>query len=157
MASGTKKNNARIREEQRENILQAARMLFAFRGYSDTTMTEIAAAAGVSYGLAYHYFKDKAAIFTTVVEDAMESSIDLMRRVREMPGTPWEHLQSLTSQMLAGAQRRPEMFMVVMQAFTNDGIPQEAKDFAWKTGLVSLENIKQMIIEGQVAGQVVAG
>jgi hypothetical protein len=52
MSSGTKRNNARIREEQTEHILEAARLLFAHRGYSDTTMTEIAAAAGVRYGIA---------------------------------------------------------------------------------------------------------
>jgi AcrR family transcriptional regulator len=75
MATGMKKNSARIREEQKEHILKAARLLFAHKGYSDATMTEIAAAAGVSYGLAYHYFKDKGEIFTRVIEDAMSSSM----------------------------------------------------------------------------------
>ena len=47
--------------------------------------------------------------------------------------------------------------MVVMQAFTNDAVPQEARELAWKSSVVSLEMIKQLIIEGQAAGQVVAG
>jgi AcrR family transcriptional regulator len=157
MATGVKKNSARIREEQSERILKAARLLFAHKGYSDTTMTDIAAAAKISYGLAYHYFKDKGEIFTRVIEEAMHSSIALMEYARQMSGSPWEHLQWLTARMLEGAQHQPEAFMVVMQAFANDSIPEEAREFAWKSATISLETFKQMIIEGQKAGQVVAG
>lgn len=157
MSPRTEESNARIREEQRQRILVAARKVFAHKGYSDTKMTDIAAEAGVSYGLAYHYFKDKDEIFTKVIEEALNSSIALMRRAREMPGTPWEHLHWLTTQMLQGAQQQPEAYMVVMQAFANDAVPREAQEIAWKSSVVSLETIKQMVIEGQNAGQVVAG
>lgn len=157
MSPRTEESNARIREEQRERILKAARTIFAHKGYSDTKMTDIASAAKVSYGLAYHYFKDKDEIFTKVIEVALDSSVALMQHAREMPGTPWEHLQWLTTRILQGAQRQPEAFMVVMQAFANDAIPQEAREIAWKASVASLETIKQMVIEGQAAGQVVAG
>ena len=153
----TEESNARIREEQKERILKAARMIFAHKGYSDTKMTDIAAAAKVSYGLAYHYFKDKDELFIKVIQEALDSSVALMRYARERPGTPWEHLHWLTTQMLEGAQHQPEAFMVVMQAFANDAIPQEAREIAWKSSVVSLETIKQMVIDGQAAGQVVAG
>jgi hypothetical protein len=59
--------------------------------------------------------------------------------------------------MLEGAQRQPEAYMVVMQAFANDAIPQEARDMAWKSSEVSLETLKLLIIDGQEAGQVIAG
>jgi AcrR family transcriptional regulator len=157
MSPRTEETNQRIREEQREHILKAARTVFAHKGFTDTKMTDIATAAGVSYGLAYHYFKDKEEIFTKLVESALNSSLALMQRAREQPGTPWERLQWLTSQMLQGAQRQPEAFMVVMQAFANDTVPQEARELAWRSSEVSLEMIKQLIVEGQAAGQVVAG
>ena len=157
MSPRTEATNQRIREEQRERILKAARSVFAHKGFTDTKMTDIAAAAGVSYGLAYHYFKDKEEIFTRLIEEALNSSLALMERAGEQPGTPWEHLYWLTSHILHGAQHQPEAFMVVMQAFTNDAVPQEARELAWRSSVVSLEMIKQMIIEGQAAGQVVAG
>ena len=157
MSPRTEESNARIREEQKQRILAAARMIFAHKGYSDTKMMDIAAAAKVSYGLAYHYFKDKDEIFTKVIEEALDSAIALMRQAREMPGMPWEHLHWLTTRMLEGAQRQPEAYMVVMQAFANDAVPREAQEIAWKSSVVSLETIKQMVIEGQEAGQVVAG
>ena len=157
MSPRTEESNQRIREEQRERILKAAGMIFAHKGFTDTKMTDIAAAAGVSYGLAYHYFKDKEEIFTRLVENALNSSLALMQHAREQPGTPWEGLRWLTTQMLQGAQRQPEVFMVVMQAFTNDTVPQEARELAWRSSEASLEMIKQLIVEGQAAGQVVAG
>ena len=157
MATGTKKNSARQREEQQERIIRAARQLFANQGYSDTTMTQIAAAAEMSYGLAYHYFKDKAELFTRVLEEALHSSMALMQAARQLPGTPWEHLHWLTTRMLEGAQRQPEAFLVVMQALATEAIPEEARAIAWETSTVSLETLKQLIIEGQEAGQVVQG
>jgi AcrR family transcriptional regulator len=157
MSPRTEETNARIREEQKERILEAAKAIFAHKGFSDTKMTDIAAAAGVSYGLAYHYFKDKEEIFTKLVEEALSSAIALMQYAREIPGTPWERLHWLTTRMLEGAQRQPEAYMVVMQAFANDAIPQEAREIAWKSSEVSLETIKLLIIDGQAAGQVIAG
>ena len=53
MSPRTEETNARIREEQRERILEAAKAIFAHKGFSDTKMTDIAAAAGVSYGLGF--------------------------------------------------------------------------------------------------------
>ncbi len=46
----------------RERILDSAVRLFAERGFERTTMRDIAAEAGCSLGLAYHYFASKEAI-----------------------------------------------------------------------------------------------
>jgi AcrR family transcriptional regulator len=46
----------------RERILDSAVRLFAERGFERTTMRDIAAEAGCSLGLAYHYFAGKEAI-----------------------------------------------------------------------------------------------
>ncbi len=156
MSPRTEESNQRIREEQRERILEAARMIFAHKGFTDTKMTDIAAAAGVSYGLAYHYFKDKEEIFTRLVEWALNGALGLMQQALEMPGTPWDRLHWFLSRSLQGVQEEPEAFMVVLQALTNDMVPQEAREIAWKQIEASQETFKQLIIEGQAAGQVVA-
>ena len=46
-------------EQTRERILDAALDLFRTRGYGDTTMRQIADAAGVAVGNAYYYFASK--------------------------------------------------------------------------------------------------
>jgi len=49
-------------EDTRERIYAAALTLFRERGFDATTMRDIAAAAGMSLGAAYHYFPSKDAI-----------------------------------------------------------------------------------------------
>ncbi len=157
MSPRTEETNQHIREEQREHILKAARTVFARKGFTDTKMTDIATAAKVSYGLAYHYFANKEEIFTKLVESALKSSLELMQRARQQPGTAWDRLHWLSTEIIQGAQRRPEAFMVVLQALTNDTVPQEAREIAWQESQVSQDTLKQLIQEGQAAGQVVAG
>src|SRR2546421_13110994 len=52
-----------IRDERHEHLLRAAAHMFARKGLTATTISDIAAAANVSHGLAYHYFTSKEEIF----------------------------------------------------------------------------------------------
>jgi len=48
---------------RRQDILAAAKHVFAERGYHATTIADIARAAGVSYGSIYWYYESKEALF----------------------------------------------------------------------------------------------
>ncbi len=52
----------------RDKLLTAARTLFGQRGYAGVGTEEIVRAAGVTRGALYHQYRDKAALFTAVVE-----------------------------------------------------------------------------------------
>lgn len=62
---------ARSREKRAE-ILKAAAALFAERGYAGTTSDDIAAAAGVSVGTFYNYFRNKRQALVTLVIERLE-------------------------------------------------------------------------------------
>jgi len=49
-------------------IEDAARKLFAVHGFTETTIDDIAARAGVAKGAVYHHFSSKEEIFTRVLE-----------------------------------------------------------------------------------------
>jgi AcrR family transcriptional regulator len=55
-------------------LVDAARELFAARGYAAVGTTEIARRAGVTRGALYHQFEDKAALFAAVAE-AVEAAL----------------------------------------------------------------------------------
>jgi AcrR family transcriptional regulator len=55
-------------EETREAILGAARELFTAKGYSTSSIDEIASAARVTSGALYHHFRNKREIMRAVFE-----------------------------------------------------------------------------------------
>ncbi|HZC74077.1 MAG TPA: TetR/AcrR family transcriptional regulator [Jatrophihabitans sp.] len=64
----------------REALVQAARPLFAARGFGGVGTEAIVRAAGVTRGAMYHHFADKTELFAAVFE-AVEA--DLTRRIGE--------------------------------------------------------------------------
>jgi AcrR family transcriptional regulator len=64
---------------RREDILTAARRVFAEKGYHDTTMADVARAAQLSYGLVYWYFESKETLFIALMDSeelALRNHID---------------------------------------------------------------------------------
>lgn len=61
-------------QQTRQDIFEAALTLFHDRGYSRTTLQEIARAAGVTRGAIYWHFKDKVDLFIELKNDIEASS-----------------------------------------------------------------------------------
>lgn len=55
------------KEEKKKNLLEAARILFLQKGFSKTSISEIAQAAKVAKGTFYLYFKDKDELLENLV------------------------------------------------------------------------------------------
>lgn len=75
------------KEQRREEILAAAKVTFAKKGFHATTIGDVAKAAGVSYGSIYWYFESKDALFHALMdhqEAALRAHID--RTVAEADG-----------------------------------------------------------------------
>jgi AcrR family transcriptional regulator len=71
---------ARERARRRDDVLSAARRLFARKGYRRSTMVEIAAAAELALGTLYQIFPSKEAILCSLLEEYIDG---LIARVRE--------------------------------------------------------------------------
>lgn len=56
-------------QSKRQAIIEAAREIFAKQGYEETTIADIAAAAGVAVGTVYLYFRNKRDIYTSASID----------------------------------------------------------------------------------------
>ncbi len=77
-------NRART-EATRGALLDAARRLFAEKGFADTGTPEIVAAAGVTRGALYHHFPDKLELFRGVVErEARRVAEEIARETFEL-------------------------------------------------------------------------
>jgi AcrR family transcriptional regulator len=66
------RSNRERTDATRTALLDAARVLFVAKGYTETATPEIVAAAAVTRGALYHHFTDKQALFRAVVEREAE-------------------------------------------------------------------------------------
>jgi AcrR family transcriptional regulator len=71
---GARRTQAERSETTRRALLDAARELFAERGFASTGRDDIARRAGVTRGALYHHFGSKEQLFRAVVEE-LEGSI----------------------------------------------------------------------------------
>lgn len=145
----------RMREEQRTHILEAAKRVFARKGPA-ATMDDIAAEASVSHGLAYRYFVSKEAILSLLAEQAFRANPMTFQHVLEMPMTPGERLNRLVSELIE-SRRHPEFYQLFDQMRNSEATPDDLRELVHKRGHALRGVIRQLIVEGQMTGEVAAG
>jgi len=69
----------RRKEARPSEILEAALAVFAERGYAATRMDDIAARAGVTKGTIYLYFDSKDAVFRSLVQESIGSTLETLK------------------------------------------------------------------------------
>src|SRR5262245_9332148 len=72
--------NQSVRDATRVRLLRQALRLFGERGYGSTPVSAIAAAAGVSQGLLYHYFPSKTDLVAAIFDESMRDVRDSWAR-----------------------------------------------------------------------------
>ena len=88
-------------ELQRETILARAAGLFARRGYTATSMNEVAEACGVSKPSLYHYVRDKHQLLAEIAETHVARLLALIAEVDAALPTPEQRLRRLIDAFLA--------------------------------------------------------
>ena len=68
LTATTPTTRARQADARRDEMLRVALRLFAERGFSGTTIADIATATGTAHGLVYHYFASKNELLLAVLE-----------------------------------------------------------------------------------------
>ncbi len=71
--------------DRREQILRAAMICFARRGFHQASMHDISAEAGISVGLIYRYFENKDAVISAIADQHKQRVQELLERARQAP------------------------------------------------------------------------
>jgi AcrR family transcriptional regulator len=81
-----------MREEilayKRERILEEAVKLFYQRGFTGTTLDDIAAELGVTKPFIYTHFRSKTDLLAALCKPTIELSLDAVSRAAQAPGSP---------------------------------------------------------------------
>jgi len=87
----------RLREEaqahKRERILTEAMTLFYERGFTGTTLDDVAAALGVTKPFIYSYFRSKTDLLAALCRPTIEMSLAAVAGAATGPGSPTERLR----------------------------------------------------------------
>ena len=65
-------------EERRDEILQAAQVLFYTQGYESTSVQNIIEAVGIAKGTFYHYFDSKQALLDELIADITQNVMQVL-------------------------------------------------------------------------------
>jgi AcrR family transcriptional regulator len=87
-----KTRRAEQAEGTRSALIEAARPLFAVRGFADVATEEIVAAARVTRGALYYHFEDKRDLFRAVYAEVDRELIEGVAQVALAVEDPWERL-----------------------------------------------------------------
>jgi len=71
--------------DRRSQILDAALVCFAKRGFHQASMHDISAEAGISVGLIYRYFENKEAVISAMADRHKEEIGEVLERARQAP------------------------------------------------------------------------
>ena len=81
VSSVLKRRVVKPTEQRRAEILEAALHLFSSKGFHDTTMEEVANAAGVAKGTIYLYFQSKEHLLLALKRDFMQGLTDAVANI----------------------------------------------------------------------------
>lgn len=104
----------RQKEERQAHILTSAVAVIARNGYHRTRIADIAAEAGVAYGLVYHYFGSKENILVAIFETIWKRFGERITRIRAADRTTMHKLSEISDYMLDTFMVRPDLIQLLV-------------------------------------------
>ncbi|EZH66689.1 hypothetical protein DH09_12285 [Bacillaceae bacterium JMAK1] len=149
--------NREIRDARRDQLLEAASVIFARRGMAGTKISDVAKEAKLSHGLVYHYFNSKEQLFYELVKKASERSMVSLTKALEVEGTPLDQLTLMTEEILRSIEHGNELhlFVIMIQASTSDAVPEQVTSLLSDVNHSPVKAILPMLIAGQERGEIV--
>jgi AcrR family transcriptional regulator len=137
---------ARRRERTRQDILEAATRVLAERGFHETKISDIAAAADVGVGTFYLHFDTKEALFDAVVEDTIKRLKATVDAARAQAADPIDKLRKADAALFRFARDNREVFKIVFgHAAAYNGLIHRAQ-------ALFIADVEETIREGIASG-----
>jgi len=117
-----------IQQERRRQILQAAVRVFARKGYHTCRVSDIAAEAGVAYGLVYHYYGSKDALLEAIFEGTWGAMLATISSVEQLDEPAGEQIRKVTEIVLRTWKRDPDLVRVLVREVTRSAQLERESD-----------------------------
>jgi len=137
--------------DKRRAILDAAIRVFARQGFHNARVSDIAAEAGVAYGLVYHYFDSKEQMLNELFSERWALLLEAGREADRSLDSPREKLAAVAGFIIDSYRHDPELMKVIIVEVT-----RAANSFG-RTHLPEIreayDQIEKIVSDAQAAGQ----
>ena len=140
MSPRTAEQNLLIREQRKQQIMEAALELFAKNGYAATTIDQLAKAAEVSKGLLYNYFASKEELLTAIFNQMIEDAESVWQFDTTLP--PKDQLKQLLDATFVYMEEHQSLMKLITQLALQPDVVRDLKEF-----ITQSQTSKLMMIE----------
>ncbi len=137
--------------DKRRAILDAAIRVFARQGFHNARVSDVAAEAGVAYGLVYHYFDSKDQMLNELFSERWALLLEAGREADRELTSPREKLAAVAGFIIESYRHDQELMKVIIVEVT-----RAANSFG-RTHLPEIrqayDQIEKLVAEAQAAGE----
>jgi TetR/AcrR family fatty acid metabolism transcriptional regulator len=100
--------------DKRRAILDAAITVFARQGFHSARVSDVAAEAGVAYGLVYHYFDSKEQMLNELFSERWALLLEASQEMQRSDASPRDKLGGVASFIVESYRHEPELMKVII-------------------------------------------
>ncbi len=144
-----------------ETILKSAVKVFAKNGFHNSTISEIAKAAGVADGTIYLYFRNKDDILIRLFEDRMDAAIGEFKKTLGNVDDPVIRLEIFISRYIEYMEKRRALAEVISvelrqsHKFMKEYVPVKFAEFLNLLSEIVKDGIKKGIFHSDIKPEIV--
>jgi TetR/AcrR family transcriptional regulator, fatty acid metabolism regulator protein len=135
--------------DKRRLLLDAATKVFAERGYHEARVGDIAAEAGVSHGLLYHYFGSKEEVLHTIFRETWGLMVETIRGIEEAGGSARDQVRRVAAIVLGAWNVNPDLIrLLVREVARGSRLEQEIREIR-----LAFDALEQIVQKGVARGE----
>ena len=135
--------------DKRRLLLDAATKVFAERGYHECRVGDIAAEAGVAYGLLYHYFSSKEEVLRTIFRETWTVMVETINAIEEAGGTSRDQVRRVATVVLGAWNANPDLIrLLVREVARGSHLEQEIQEIR-----LAFDALERIIRRGVASGE----
>lgn len=141
----------------REQILDAALLVFSRKGYSAATLQDVAAEAGLTRGAVYWHFKGKVELYSALVGERFARANEVLAEALSPRYSPLESIERLLTRSLEYLEEDPAYRAVLsITLFKTELTPELEPGFQQKIASVRrlVDVVADLVRKGIAAGQI---
>ena len=145
-------------QKKRQQILDAAYIVFSRKGYHRATVDEIIALADTGKGTVYNYFRNKEQLFYTLITERSAPFETILTGIVASSNLPLQKLENIIKAFLEFYKENADLWRVVMyevrglgvEGYTNFTVEQRDKYQDWFSHTIGM--MKKVLLEGKEQG-----